>query len=240
MANAPSPNGGSKAGSASPGQANTPQGGAAQANAVQANANQAHAGHANPGASKTAGQPVVIKKYANRRLYNTETSSYITLEHLAAMTRQGRDFQVFDARSGDDITRSVLTQIVMEEESGGQTMLPVPFLRQIIAMYGDSMQSMVPHYLEASMANFAENQNKFRDAALKPFEQLAKQNMALFQAATEMLTGGPGGAGCRTGGAQGAGGGAAGPARRDRPGLTATDRSPRSNRHGWPQIGQQA
>ena len=134
-----------------------------------------------------AATPVVIKKYANRRLYNTETSSYITLEHLATMTREGRDFQVFDARTGDDITRSVLTQIVMEEESTGQTMLPVPFLRQIIAMYGDSMQGMVPHYLEASMAAFSENQSKFRDAALKPFEQLAKQNLALFQAATEML-----------------------------------------------------
>ena len=133
--------------------------------------------------------PVIIKKYANRRLYNTETSSYITLEHLAAMTRLGRDFQVFDARSGEDITRSVLTQIVMEEEATGQTMLPVPFLRQIIAMYGDSMQSAVPHYLEASMAAFAENQNKFRHAALKPFEQLAKQNMALFEAATSMLAG---------------------------------------------------
>ena len=137
----------------------------------------------------TNAQPVVIKKYANRRLYNTETSSYITLDHLATMTREGRDFQVFDARTGDDITRSVLTQIVMEEESTGQTMLPVPFLRQIIAMYGDSMQSMVPHYLEASMAAFGENQNKFRDAALKPFEQLAKQNLALFQAASDMMTG---------------------------------------------------
>lgn len=137
---------------------------------------------------KAGESPVVIKKYANRRLYNTESSSYITLDHLAAMTRQGRDFQVFDARSGEDITRSVLTQIVMEEESGGQTMLPVPFLRQIIAMYGDSMQGMVPHYLEASMAAFSENQNKFRDAALKPFEQMAKQNLALFQAASEMLS----------------------------------------------------
>lgn len=133
-------------------------------------------------------KPIVIKKYANRRLYNTETSSYITLDHLATMTREGRDFQVFDARSGDDITRTVLTQIVMEEEATGQTMLPVPFLRQIIAMYGDSMQAMVPHYLEASMAAFAENQDKFRSAALKPFEQLAKQNLALFQAATSMLT----------------------------------------------------
>ena len=132
--------------------------------------------------------PIIIKKYANRRLYNTETSSYITLDHLATMTREGRDFQVFDARSGEDITRSVLTQIVMDEEATGQTMLPVPFLRQIIAMYGDSMQAMVPHYLEASMAAFAENQDKFRSAALKPFEQLAKQNLALFQAATSMLT----------------------------------------------------
>ena len=149
-----------------------------------------NAGTSKAGAAPTgdASTPVVIKKYANRRLYNTETSSYITLEHLATMTREGRDFQVFDARTGEDITRSVLTQIVMEEEATGQTMLPVPFLRQIIAMYGDSMQAMVPHYLEASMAAFAENQDKFRDAALKPFEQLTKQNLALFQAATSMLT----------------------------------------------------
>lgn len=134
--------------------------------------------------------PVVIKKYANRRLYNTETSSYITLDHLATMTREGRHFQVFDARSGEEITRSVLTQIVMEEEAGGKTMLPVNFLRQIISMYGHSMQGLVPHYLEASMAAFADNQSKFRDAAMKPFEHLAKQNLALFQAATEMMTGG--------------------------------------------------
>ncbi|WP_416908218.1 MAG: polyhydroxyalkanoate synthesis repressor PhaR [Polymorphobacter sp.] len=142
-----------------------------------------------PSSDTSTATPVIIKKYANRRLYNTETSSYITLEHIAQMTREGRDFQVFDARTGEDITRSVLTQIVMEEENGGQTMLPVNFLRQIISMYGDSMQSMVPHYLEASMEAFAENQTKFRDAALKPFEQLARQNMALFEAATAMLTG---------------------------------------------------
>lgn len=133
--------------------------------------------------------PVIIKKYANRRLYNTETSSYITLDHLAVMTREGRDFQVFDARTGEDITRAVLTQIVMEGEAGGQTMLPTSFLRQIIALYGDSMQSMVPHYLEASMSAFAENQAKFRDAAMKPFEHLARQNLAMFQAATELMTG---------------------------------------------------
>jgi polyhydroxyalkanoate synthesis repressor PhaR len=140
-------------------------------------------------AGKPPTSPIVIKKYANRRLYNTETSSYITLDHLAEMTRDGREFQVFDARTGEDITRSVLTQIVMDGEAGGQTMLPVSFLRQIIAMYGDSMQAMVPHYLEASMAAFADNHAKFRDAALKPFEQLAKQNLAMFQAATGMMTG---------------------------------------------------
>jgi polyhydroxyalkanoate synthesis repressor PhaR len=100
---------------------------------------------------------VIIKKYANRRLYNTETSSYITLDHLAAMTREGRDFKVIDAKSEEDITHNVLTQIIMEEENRGQTMLPVSFLRQLIAMYGDSMQSMVPQYLEASMDAFRRN-----------------------------------------------------------------------------------
>jgi polyhydroxyalkanoate synthesis repressor PhaR len=146
--------------------------------------NSSDAKRGSPGQS-----PVIIKKYANRRLYNTETSSYITLDHLAVMTREGRDFQVFDARTGEDITRAVLTQIVMEGEAGGQTMLPISFLRQIIALYGDSMQSMVPHYLEASMSAFAENQAKFRDAAMKPFEQLARQNLAMFHAATELMTG---------------------------------------------------
>ena len=106
---------------------------------------------------------VIIKKYANRRLYNTETSSYITLEHLAAMTREGRDFKVVDAKSDDDITHNVLTQIIMEEETRGQTMLPVNFLRQLISLYGDLMQSMVPQYLEASMDAFRRNQVQFRD-----------------------------------------------------------------------------
>jgi len=141
--------------------------------------------------------PVVIKKYANRRLYNTGTSSYITLDHLATMTRAGQDFQVFDAKTGEDITHNVLTQIVMDGENGGQVMLPVPFLRQLIAMYGDSMQSMVPHYLEAAMTAFGKNQVQFRESvagafggtAFKPFEALAKQNMAMFQAAADMLTG---------------------------------------------------
>ena len=156
----------------------------------------------------TGQTPVVIKKYANRRLYNTDSSSYITLDHLAKMTREGRDFQVFDAKSGEDITRSVLTQIVMdEEENGGQTMLPIPFLRQLIAMYGGTAQAMVPHYLEASMDAFSKNQTQFREAmtsfgtgalaasALKPFEAITKQNMAMFQAATSMLTGRAGAAG---------------------------------------------
>ena len=132
--------------------------------------------------------PVIIKKYANRRLYNTESSSYITLEHLAAMTREGRDFKVIDAKSEEDITHNVLTQIIMEEEARGQTMLPVSFLRQLIALYGDSMQSMVPGYLEASMESFRRNQEGFKTAvegafANSPFAELAKRNMAMFEAA---------------------------------------------------------
>jgi polyhydroxyalkanoate synthesis repressor PhaR len=134
--------------------------------------------------------PVTIKKYANRRLYNTETSSYITLEHLAAMTREGRDFKVVDAKTEEDITHNILTQIIMEEESRGQTMLPVNFLRQLIAMYGDSMQAMVPGYLEASMDSFRRNQEQFKTAvegafANSPFADLAKRNMAMFEAATQ-------------------------------------------------------
>lgn len=134
--------------------------------------------------------PVIIKKYANRRLYNTDSSSYITLEHLAAMTREGRDFKVIDAKSGDDITHNVLTQIIMEEESHGQTMLPVSFLRQLIAMYGDSMQAMVPQYLEASMEAFRRNQAQFREAMTGafsggPFESIARRNIEMFEAAAK-------------------------------------------------------
>jgi polyhydroxyalkanoate synthesis repressor PhaR len=143
--------------------------------------------------------PVTIKKYANRRLYNTETSSYITLEHLAAMTREGRDFKVLDAKSEEDITHNILTQIIMEEEQRGQTMLPVNFLRQLIAMYGDSMQTMVPGYLEASMDSFRKNQQQFKTAvegafANSPFAELAKQNMAMFEAATQAFKPGIAGA----------------------------------------------
>ena len=132
---------------------------------------------------------VIIKKYANRRLYNTETSSYITLDHLATMIREGRDFKVVDAKSDADITHNVLTQIIMEEESRGQTMLPVNFLRQLIAMYGDSMQAMVPGYLDASMDSFRRNQEQFKSAvegafANSPFAEIAKRNMEMFEAAT--------------------------------------------------------
>ncbi|MGL4313655.1 MAG: polyhydroxyalkanoate synthesis repressor PhaR [Sphingomonas sp.] len=135
------------------------------------------------------GDTVIIKKYANRRLYNTETSSYITLEHLAAMTREGREFKVVDAKTDEDITHNVLTQIIMEEESRGQTMLPVNFLRQLIAMYGDSMQAMVPGYLEAAMEGLRRNQAQFKSAvegafANSPFAEIAKRNMAMFEAAT--------------------------------------------------------
>jgi polyhydroxyalkanoate synthesis repressor PhaR len=146
---------------------------------------------------KAAGDgPVIIKKYANRRLYNTESSSYITLDHLAAMTREGRDFKVVDAKTDEDITHNVLTQIIMEEEQRGQTMLPVNFLRQLIAMYGDSMQAMVPGYLEASMDSFRRNQEQFKSAvegafANSPFAEIAKRNMQMFEAAAKAFK--PGG-----------------------------------------------
>lgn len=140
--------------------------------------------------SASSSDTVIIKKYANRRLYNTETSSYITLDHLAAMTREGRDFKVLDARSDEDITHNVLTQIIMDEETRGQTLLPVSFLRQLIALYGDSMQSMVPQYLEASMDAFRRNQQQFRSAmegafSGGPFAEIAKRNMAMFEAAAD-------------------------------------------------------
>jgi polyhydroxyalkanoate synthesis repressor PhaR len=144
--------------------------------------------------------PVVVKKYANRRLYNTESSSYVTLEDLAAMVRQGRDFTVSDAKSGDDITRSVLTQIIVEEESKGQNLLPIPFLRQLIGLYGDSLQSIVPRYLEATMGTFARQQDGMRRAAQEavgtiggfnafaPFEEMGKQNLAMLERAMSLFS----------------------------------------------------
>ncbi len=144
--------------------------------------------------------PVIIKKYANRRLYNTETSSYITLEHLAAMVRENRDFKVVDAKSNDDITRAVLTQIIVEEEGRGETMLPVNFLRQLISMYGQQVQSVVPQYLEASMDAFRANQDQIRKAfgeafaanpmtsnAFGNFEKFAEQNVAMMRKAAEIF-----------------------------------------------------
>ena len=148
----------------------------------------------------TGSGPVIIKKYANRRLYNTETSSYITLDHLAAMTREGRDFKVVDAKTDEDITHNVLTQIIMEEEARGTSMLPVNFLRQLISLYGDSMQAMVPGYLEASMDSFRRNQDQFKSAvegafANSPFAEIAKRNMAMFEAAAEAFKPGAAGVG---------------------------------------------
>ena len=133
--------------------------------------------------------PIVIKKYANRRLYNTQSSSYITLDDLSRMTREGIDFQVLDAKTGADITHQILTQIIMEEETHGEQMLPISFLRQLISMYGNSMQALIPPYLEASMDNFRDNQVKLRQAfedsmGNNPLAKLAQQNMAMFKAAT--------------------------------------------------------
>jgi polyhydroxyalkanoate synthesis repressor PhaR len=133
-------------------------------------------------------EPIIIKKYANRRLYNTRSSSYITLDDLARMTREGIDFQVLDAKTGNDITHQILTQIIMEEESHGEQMLPISFLRQLISMYGNSMQALMPHYLEATMENFRANQRKLQEtwqASMGPeaFAKMAETNMAMFKAA---------------------------------------------------------
>lgn len=138
----------------------------------------------------TSGDTIIIKKYANRRLYNTGTSSYITLEDLAKMTRDGVDFKVVDAKTGDDITHSILTQIIMDEEASGEQMLPVSFLRDLISMYGNSMQAMMPSYLEASMANFRKNREQlqaaFRDGlASSPFAKIAETNIAVMKAMGE-------------------------------------------------------
>ncbi|QDH34865.1 polyhydroxyalkanoate synthesis repressor PhaR [Porphyrobacter sp. YT40] len=149
-------------------------------------------------ASGEAGDAITIKKYANRRLYNTASSSYITLEDLAKMVRENVEFQVLDAKTGDDITHQILTQIIMDEEaSGGQQMLPVSFLRQLIGMYGNSMQAMMPSYLEASMTNFRENQSKIREAFEKgisatPFAALHETNMAMMRAAADVFMPGMG------------------------------------------------
>ncbi len=139
--------------------------------------------------AKTSGV-VTIKKYANRRLYDTESSSYITLERLAEMVRENRDFEVIDAKSGEDITRQVLTQIIVDEEARGSEMLPINFLKQIIGLYGNQMQQVVPQYLEAAMDAFQRNQEKAREAMSgSMFAEMAKRNMAIFEDAAKALAG---------------------------------------------------
>ncbi len=148
-------------------------------------------------AGSKSGDKVIIKKYANRRLYNTASSSYVTLDHLSEMVKEGIDFAVFDAKSNEDITRSVLTQIIFEEESRGQNLLPIQFLRQLIGFYGDQMQSFVPTYLEMSLEGFARQQETLRHQmtgaiGAQPgfglFEEQVRQNLALFDRAMKMFT----------------------------------------------------
>ncbi|MEZ5824902.1 MAG: polyhydroxyalkanoate synthesis repressor PhaR [Geminicoccaceae bacterium] len=162
------------------------------------------------GAAKEAGEAgaetkaAVVKKYANRRLYNTATSSYVTLDELSQMVRQGEEFVVYDAKTGDDITRSVLTQIILEEDSKGRNLLPISFLRQLISFYDDSLHAVVPRYLEVSMENFARHQDQMRsyvedtigrffpvpgvERGANPFEDLTRQNLAMMQNAARMFS----------------------------------------------------
>jgi polyhydroxyalkanoate synthesis repressor PhaR len=146
--------------------------------------------------AKTGEGAVVIKKYANRRLYNTASSTYVTLEHLADMVRKGVDFVVYDAKTNDDITRSVLAQIIFDEESRSESLLPIQFLRQLIGFYGNSMQAFLPSYLEMSLASFAEQQERLRQQlagagqppGLAAYEDQVKKNMALFSQAIQMFS----------------------------------------------------
>ncbi len=147
---------------------------------------------------------ITIKKYANRRLYNTSTSSYVTLEHLAKMVKEGVDFVVLDAKTNEDLTRQVLTQIIIEEEAKGENLLPINFLRQMIGLYGHGMQGLVPRYLDLSMESFSRNQQQIRSymedtfTGLFPFgdkiNEMGKRNMAIFEDAMKMFTPFPGAA----------------------------------------------
>src|SRR5262245_29414004 len=146
---------------------------------------------------ENAPPPITIKKYANRRLYNTATSSYVTLDHLCRMVKDGVDFVVYDAKTGEDITRSVLTQIIVEEEAKGQNLLPISFLKQLIGFYGDNLQFLVPRYLEQPIQSFAHNQEQMRQymqgtfGQIFPFanlEEMGKQNIALFERTMKMFT----------------------------------------------------
>lgn len=149
-----------------------------------------------PGSKARDGETVVIKKYANRRLYNTATSAYVTLDDLAKMVRDGVDFVVFDAKTNEELTRQILTQIIFEEESRGQALLPVQFLRQLIGFYGGQMEGVLPSYLQMSLENFARQQEGFREQMTKAFgaapggsmmEAAVKQNMAMFENAMKMF-----------------------------------------------------
>ena len=148
------------------------------------------------GTDAPQGERVVIKKYANRRLYNTASSSYVTLEHLADMVKKGIDFVVYDAKTNEDITRSVLTQIIFEEESQGQSLLPIQFLRQLISFYGNSLQAFLPSYLELSLATFAQQQERMRNqftslgqaGGVNAYEEQIRQNLALFDRAMKMFS----------------------------------------------------
>jgi polyhydroxyalkanoate synthesis repressor PhaR len=144
-------------------------------------------------------EPVVIKKYANRRLYNTETSTYVTLDDLAAMVKSERDFVVFDAKTGDDLTHSVLTQIIVDQEGrmGTQTLLPIPFLRQLIRFYGDSIERFVPSYLQVSLETLVKEQERFRKqfagaftpaGAFEAYQEQARKNLAMFEQAMAMFS----------------------------------------------------
>jgi len=142
------------------------------------------------------GAVITIKKYANRRLYNTATSSYVTLDHLAEMVKDGTEFVVTDAKTSEDITRSVLTQIIVEQEGKGQNLLPIKFLRQIIGFYGDSLGGLLPRYLESSMETFAQNESHMRNMMQNAFkglfpmtrmEEMGKQNMAMFENAMKVF-----------------------------------------------------
>lgn len=137
-----------------------------------------------------ANEPIVIKKYANRRLYNTATSTYVTLEHLAQLVRDGEDFVVRDAKSGEDITRSVLTQIIFEAENSGQSLLPITFLRRLIGYYGHGLEALVPRYLDASIETFQRQQDEMQRkfaSDMKQFEEVGRQNLAIFERAMSMF-----------------------------------------------------
>jgi polyhydroxyalkanoate synthesis repressor PhaR len=199
---------GQAAGQKPSGQKSSAQGQAAQNQVAQGQVAQGQVAQGQPGEGRAgagrAGEadaaalpPVVVKKYANRRLYNTESSSYVTLEDLAVMVRHGRHFVVYDAKSGEDITRGVLTQIIVEEEAKGRNLLPTSFLRQIIGFYGDSMQSLVPRYLESVMSAFSRQHDQVRRTVEQtmggfiPFtnlEEMGKQNMAMMERAMSLFS----------------------------------------------------